>query len=163
MSQTLHLSPWQLGTFSPFKASSASYILLNSTSVYANPHQPCSKYFMLSPPPLQAHVRITEAARLGSGLLHPAFHVSSAPGVVSTQGGLDLNWVFQLEWNHLCPAIIASVSSPKSTRLAMAPDFLGLLSYLHLSSKKFSRLCPETCTTHLQNVPFQNEILVFYS
>ena len=46
------------------------YILLNSTSVYANPHQALCKYFMLPPPPLQALVRITEAARLDSGLLH---------------------------------------------------------------------------------------------
>ena len=46
------------------------YILLNSTSVYANPHQAPCKYFMLPPPPLQALVRITEAARLDSGLLH---------------------------------------------------------------------------------------------
>ena len=46
------------------------YILLNSTSVYANPPKAPCKYFMLPPPPLQALVRITEAARLDSGLLH---------------------------------------------------------------------------------------------
>ena len=116
MSQTLHLSLWQLGTFAPFKASSASYILFNSTSVYANPRQPCSKYFMLSPPPLQAHVRITEAARLGSGLLHHQLSMSA----------LHREWYL-----HKVASIWTELSSWNQTTFVPQP----LLQFLHLRAQ----------------------------